>query len=486
MRLCLLAALLLALAAPVAAEPPHTRAGALLVLCPSPADLRAGLLAYADSAAAAGDPIGAAEALDYAGQSFQREGAIDSAVLCHRRALALSATEPRLFALTDQLLLRRGPGDLAEALDRLEEARARSEFAAPPSILGRMAWARFQQGAADSARALFAAAGPRLESQPEWRFRLARVALERGEHRRVSDLLLPEAVRTRGTDNDVVDMLDRVGEATGMTRQLQGEVRRRIEDTDRPVLAMARELGGQLLTLDASDGFALGGMLVPAPRPNRRRPPLLAVVLLSPGDTLAVGDSLVAALRHHGMTTLVLYPRGSGASVAPFCPSPGSWFDREAALQARVARDVGDAARRVRALTPVDTTRYVVAGVAASATMAVEAATLDPRVRALLLVSPTPALVDWGTMRARLAALRLPVFFQVAGDDLDASFRITDALYQAGNREASRVVESRTAGSGLAQFRDDPELARRFLAWLDATLKAQARGRPATRPAAPR
>ena len=34
----------------------------------------------------------------------------------------------------------------------------------------------------------------------------------------------------------------------------------------------------------------------------------------------------------------------------------------------------------------------------------------------------------------------------------------------------TRVVEARVAGRGLAQFRGDPALARRFLAWLEATL----------------
>jgi tetratricopeptide (TPR) repeat protein len=484
MRSCVLSvALLLAVAAPAMAEPPLTRAGALLVLSASPAELRAGLLAYADSAAAAGDPIGAGEALEYAGVSFQREGGIDSAITCHRRALELDPTEPRLFALVDQLLLRRAPEDLAEVLDRLGTARANAEQAFPAPIMGRMAWAWFQLGKTDTARALFAAVAPQLAALPEWRYRLARVALESGDYRRASDLLLPEAVRTRGTDDDVVGMLESVGSATGMTRQLQQEVQRQVEDRDAPGLELARQLGGRLVTLDASDGFSLGGMLVPAPHPSRRSPPLLAVVLLSPADTLAAADSLVSALQRHGMTSLLLYPRGSGASVGPFCPSPEAWFDRESSLQARVARDLGDAARWVRSVSPVDSTRYVVVGVGPGAGMAVEAATLDPRVRALLLVSPAPALVDWGTVRARLANLRLPVFFQIGGDDFDASYRITDALYQAGDREASRVVESRTSGSGLAQFRGDPQLARRFLAWLDAALRAPTgASRPATRP----
>jgi hypothetical protein len=92
-------------------------------------------------------------------------------------------------------------------------------------------------------------------------------------------------------------------------------------------------------------------------------------------------------------------------------------------------------------------------------------------VKALLLVCPAPAPVDHGLTRARLAHLGLPVFFQIAPDDYDATYAITDVLYQAGDRAASRVVESMTGGAGLIQFRYDPAIAARFLAWLDATLQ---------------
>jgi hypothetical protein len=469
--------LLLVGAAPALADRPLAPVGMVLEQSASPPELRARLLAYADSAAAAGRVGSAADARRYAAQSFQREGRVDSAIVCYRLALGASDEAGSLFALTDQLLLRRGPGDIAEALSRLDAARENFEEPALPQVLGRLAWGRFQQGEIDTAAALFAAAGPGLRSHPEWRYRLARLALERKDYRRSIDLLLPEAVRTRGTDQDIVGLLESAGDALGITRRLQAEVRRRVEDLDRPTVELARQLGGRLVALGASDGFTLGGLLVPAPRTASRRPPLLAVVLLSPADTLAAADSLVAALHRHGLTTLLLHPRGSGTSVGPSCPSPEAWFDRESALQARVARDVVEAARWARSVTPVDTTRYVVAGVAASATMAVEAATLDPGAGALLLVSPAPAMVDWGATGARLARRQVPVFFQIAAEDLDVSARITDALYQAGDRAASRVVESRTPGSGLAQFRDDPRLAARFLAWLDATLRPPGRAR---------
>jgi hypothetical protein len=309
------------------------------------------------------------------------------------------------------------------------------------------------------------------------------------------DLLLPNAVRARGTDDDVVEMLEQAGKELGMEPRIRNEVLRQVEDRDRSEIALAKALGGSLLALHASDGFPLGCLLVPAastprgrtarnlPASARRQPPLLAVVLMAPGDTLASADSLALALRRHGLTTLLLHARGYGASVGPPCPSPDAWFDREAALQALIARDVRDAVRGVRGVTTVDSTRYVVVGVAASATMAVEAATLDARVKALLLVSPAPAPVDRGPTRARLARLRPPVFFQIAPDDFETTYAITDALYQAGDRSASRVAESTMSGRSLAQFRDDPTLAPRFLAWLDATLRPAAppRGAPAPR-----
>lgn len=482
----LLSLLLLVCALPARAEPPATRARVLLTLADSPAGLRSQLLTYADSAVAAGDHVGAAEALGYAGASFQREGRLDSAIVCHRRAFDLLGDEDALLSLVDQLLLRRGAGDAAEAVRLLSAAQANSEVESPPALVGRIGWARFLQGKPDTAAALFATVERQLLPGYEWRFRIARVALARKEYRRAVELLLPNAVRSRGTDDEVIGMLEEAGKELGATPRIQTEVLRESRDRDSSEVSLAAALGGRLVELTASDGFPLGGLLVPAPA--RRTPALLAVVLLAPGDTLASGDSLALALRRHGMTTLLLYPRGHGTSVGPSCPSPDAWFDREEALQARVARDVRDAVRAVRRLCPVDSTRYLVAGAGASATMAVEAATLDPRAKALLLVSPAPAPVDRGYTRARLAQLRPPVFFQIAPDDFDATYAITDVLYQAGDRSASRVAESAMSGQNLAQFRHDPALARRFLAWLDATLPpgAPPRAAPAPRRSTPR
>jgi tetratricopeptide (TPR) repeat protein len=498
----LLSLLLLVCALPALAAPPASparqqisSASALLTLAATPASLRSQLLAYAESAD--GDHLGAGEALSYAGTSFQREGRTDSAIVCHRRAFELLRNEESLLALVDQLLLRRGAGDAAEAIQLLTAARAASEWEAPAALVSRIAWAHFLQGKADTAAKLFAVIEPQLSQHPEWRFRMARVALALKDYRRTVTLLLPLAIRSRGTDDEVIRMLEQAGKQTGVEPRIQAAVISGTTARDRPELELASALGGRLLAITASDGFPLGGLLLPAARirtPGRgasaaaRAPALLAVLLLAPGDTLASGDSLALALSRHGITTLMLYPRGYGASVNPSCPSPDAWFDREAALQARIARDVRDAVRGVRRATPVDSTRYLVVGVGASVTMAVEAAALDRRVKALLLVSPAPAPVDRGSTRARLAQSGLPVFFQIAPDDYDATYAITDALYQAGDRSGSRVVEASKGGRALIQFRYDPTLATRFLAWLDATLPplAPPPGKaPAPRPTPP-
>jgi hypothetical protein len=496
MRPVALLSLLLCCALPASAAPPVTPARALLTLADTPAGLRSQLLACADSTAAAGDRVNASEALSYAGTSFQREGRVDSAIVCHRRAFELLGSEEPLLALVDQLLLRRGAGDATEAIRLLTAAREASERDAPSALVSRLAWAHFLQGKADTAAKLFAMVEDQLLPRDDWRLRMARVAFALKDYHRAVNLLLPVAIHARGTDDEVIEMLEQATRETGVGSRIQDAVLLGTRDRDKSETALASALGGRLLALTASDGFPLGGLLVPAASRARARtsshgsaaagraPALLAVLLLAPGDTLASGDSLALALRRHGITTLMLYPRGYGASVNHTCPSPGAWFDREAALQARIARDVREVVRAVRRTTPVDSTRYLVVGVGTSATMAVEAATLDPRVKALLLVCPAPAPVDRGLTRARLARLGLPVFFQRAPDDYAATYAITDALYQAGDRSASQVADSRAGGGGLAQFRYDPALATRFLAWLDATLRPAAP--PPARTPAPR
>jgi len=473
MRIALLVSLLLiTLAATALPENPSARMTAILDLPVPPAEMRARLLACADSAKAARDIATDGEACALAASSYEREGIADSAILCHRRALARLASDQELSALVDQLLYRHGPGDVAEATGLLETATQQSDIHDMVGVTGRLAWARFLAGQTDSAATLFATMKRHLQRWPEWRYRMAKVAFARKDYHLGVDMLLPEAVRSRGTDQEVVDMLEEAGKATGMLPRFKDEVTRRVYEQDRSELDLANGLGGRLVATTASDGFPLGGLVVPvaAKRPAASRASLAVLVLVAPGDTLASGDSLAAALRRHGVTTCLFYPRGWGSSVGPECPGPDAWFNLQSLLQARVARDFGDVFRVVSRMTRVDSTRYVVAAEGRAATMAVLAAADDPRVKAMLLVSPSPAAVDRGVVRAEVARLRLPVFFQISPEEYAETFEISDVLYQAGNRAASRVVEAKQTGHGLTQFRSDSTLAPRFVKWLDATM----------------
>jgi predicted alpha/beta hydrolase len=239
------------------------------------------------------------------------------------------------------------------------------------------------------------------------------------------------------------------------------------------------DMDGRRVSFLARDGSRLGGVVaVPGDAGAHRA----AIVLMAPGDTIANYDSLGVALVQAGFATLFLDVRGSGWSVSPTCPSPDTWAEREEALQHLVARDVRAALGELATHVPIDTTRYLVAGVGGAASMAVEAAALDSRVGALLLVSPKPEAVERGPMRARLAKLQLPTFFQVGQEDFTEA-DVTDALYQAGNRSASRVVEARFMGSGALVFHNDPTIAARFTRWLDDVLpRSGRRGAPPTRP----
>ncbi len=477
-------------AAPALADVPPPRIAAILDAGSSGAALRARLMAFADSAAAAHAPALEGEALSYAGQSYQRAGLVDSAIICHRRAFDALLTSDELLALVDELLYRRTPADLREAGVRLEWASERSPMYPTLQVAGRLAWTRFLAGHPDSAAALFRPIEAQLLGQSEWRYRMGAVALARKEYRQAVDLLMPVAERSRGTDEDATRMLEQAGNALNVLPRIREEVSRAVLERDQPEVALAGELGGQLLNVPASDGFPLGGLAIPAglgrrPVAHGRRGGLAAILLLASRDTVGSADSLVSALRRHGITSLILYPRGSGSSVGPSCPSPAAWFNREDELQARTARDVRDAFGVLARRYPVDTTRYVVAGVGAMAPAALAAAAADRRVRALLLVSPTPAAVEVGASRALAARLRLPTFFEVASEEYVQSHDPTEVLYQAGNRGASRVVDASVPGRGYAHFRADPTLAARFLSWLDATLRPAAAPRRAGGRAAP-
>lgn len=479
--LVLMASLAAALAPHAArAGLPATRTQVLLRAPVSPAHLRANLLAYADSAAAS-DRYGAGEAWEALGESWARAGRSDSAVVAFRHAVELRNARPEQLALADALLARRRPGDVAGARERLARLAFDAQDERPASqaqVLGRLAWAQTLDGSPDSASALFGRLARALGRSAEWRYRMARACAASDPHQ-VVDLLLPNAVLSRGTDHEVMTMLRDAAKAAGVDRRLDEVIAREVAGRDKNEAALLATLGARRVRFPASDGFPLCGVLFQAAGARRHAP--AAVILMAPGDTIASYDSLATRLAQHGLPTLLLDLRGSGWSVAPSCPTPTAWGGREDAMAERVALDVSDAIAALTQEAGADSTRALVVAAGATAALAVEAAEFDHSIRALLLVSPAPPPTDRGATAWRLARLQLPAFYQVAPEDYDTSYEITEALYQSGNRARSRQVDAKVPGHGMEVFRNDPTLTTRFLAWLDGAWSAARPVRAAAR-----
>lgn len=474
LRVPLLAVLpCLILAAPAAAE--RGPLDAVVEAAPDGQALRPRLAAFADSAAAT-DPALAAQALAWAGLSFARQGEPDSAVACHERALALDPREPRRSELATALLARLGPGDAERAREVLRPVQPITPELPDPTqatTQGLFAWSHYLAGQADSSARLFAPVERWLSLHHEWRYRMACVALEREEWIRVQILLAPLAVVSRLYDRDVMDMLERSAEQLGAGRRLQPMLLNEMVKRDKVEQELLTELGARRIGFRGRDGFPLGGVILTPPRARGAR---VAVVVVAPGDTLALYDSLAVGLRRMGLAVILLDPRGSGRSVAPGCPLPESWRGREARMQAAVAGDVAAAAGALARAVRADSTQYLVVGVGATGPIAVLAAQRDRRARALLLVSPVAAPPDRGALRAAVAASRRPIYFQTGPEDF-TTWDLIDALYEAADPRASRVADSDKPGTRATLFRRDPMIFTRFRQWL---LEAW------PRPAAPR
>jgi pimeloyl-ACP methyl ester carboxylesterase len=270
------------------------------------------------------------------------------------------------------------------------------------------------------------------------------------------------ALESRFQDRDVMGILrdasrklsgpDQVGTA------LKGQLAR-IDGLDREAVVKFR---GQRITLTALDGTTLGAVVVPA----RRRPSRAAVVIMDPDELPESYDSLATGLSTSGYSVILLEPRGSGWSVSAACPLPSTWRGREDELQSAVARDVLPALRALGAVAHADTSRYVLAAGLGSCATAAEAATLNRRARAVVLLSPTPSKIEVGPMRARLKASHVPVFFEIPAMDRE-SLPNAEALYEGLDPRTSRIVETELMGSSARIFRFDRSALPRLLKWLD-------------------
>lgn len=468
---------LLEFASWAAAGMPPTRPRQLLLEATSAANLRSRLSAFIDSALAgdADDRLLAGEAAGHLAASLERGGRIDSAIVWFERARRWRGTNQEIVDEVDARLERRAPGDVATALGLLAPLRVQARVG--PYAL-RLAWAQALAGHADSAAVLFEQAAQEGGHGVEWEYRVGRTYLEAGRPKDAFTTLFPLAVASRRRDADVMRLLRRAAETLGGAKALDGTIDREIAVADTADLHLLFEWGGRVVQVPAFDGFPLECQVFAPGAGTRAARRSAVIVVAGPDDGFAEYDSLVAQCQRSGLVFIRLDPRGSGRSRAPSCPSRDAWRGREEHFEGLVARDVRSVVRALGQRVALDTTRYVVGAVGASAPIAAIAATLDPAARAVLLVDPSPAPVAGGPLRATLVELDRPTFVQVSSESFEAA-DLVNAIVDSATPGRVRVADSGRPGRGAAIFQEGPIVGRRFTEWLKSEW-ARSRATPPT------
>ena len=425
-----------------------------------------------DHAESARDTTERGEALYYLGMSYEREGKRDSAIVYYEGAVARRNDDEDRKALMDALLRRRGSGDAERVLQVLARP-ARDVIGQPARDVaewnGRRAWALYLMGQGDSALRVMKAAQywlvlPYNPMQREWRYRAGVMEQDNGDIHKAVEVLGLLAVESRFTDKGVMgDLADAVKRTGGNSSNVQLAMKQQRTEMDLADKALLDPLGARRVLFKGTDGAQLSGIVFggSGARPAR------AIVALAPSDTPVESfDSLAVGLRRAGYAMILMDVRGSGYSVDAQAPVPESWHDREVEMEGKVAGDVRPALRALAKAAKVDTSRYLLVGLGRTAPIAVDAASRDPRARALMLISPDAAPTDRGIMRARLVRLGRPTFFQVPSLDV-GTMPFVEALYESTNQRTSRISDSELAGYGAQSFHYDSSALPRLIRWLN-------------------
>ena len=455
----------------------------VLLHAPDPAAVRHDLAAFARSRSPA-DSVAAGTAWALVASSYHRAGLADSAIVCGERAVARHADGEALEALIDAYCVRGGAGDVTRARELLDRRARLLRFDAGlwdvANTGGRVAWALFLAGNADSAHRLFTHQR-RLDDETNpmcwvWRRRMAMVARAAGDRERALDLARQLCVRSLLRDRDATKLLHDILGSEEADQHYAPFMRSELVRATQLDAARLEEIHARRVSATGADGFPLAATLFEPPAHARR----VVLAIGRPDLDLTVCDSLAAGLARSGYAFAVLDPRGSGHSLAPECATPESWDGREAALEHATATDVRRMFDAVAKDLGADTTGYVVLATLTGSGIAVEAATLDHRVRALVLASPEPPRVELGRMAARLQKTRPPVFLETTPSE-PTGVDMAARLYDFVDPKVSRLVDSEQAGDDVSIFVMDTGALPRLTGWLSESWAAKSAPRPAPR-----
>jgi hypothetical protein len=435
------------------------------------ASVRAELRRYAAAGERAGataaDRLNAGESAYWLGVQHALAGRPDSALVEWRRAVRLRGDFDEGFALIDALFRRGGAGDLREARGIAQELATQSNLSMPlraPEANARLAWALDQLGHADSARAELRDHCADLYRRPVWTRRFAEIELAAGDTATAWRWLVVASARARRRDPELETLVTRVQHALRYSderRQLSVDlILDRVTGQEQ---SFASSRGGRIESLNAKDGFPLQCFTFAAAPDSTRRAPCLFV--LSPADTVAAMDSLVAALTRAGHPVVLLAPRGTFGSLGTGAYGPEAWLGREAQFEALTTSDALRIMDGLGKRADFAGGAWIVGAVGDRAPAGLAVARARKNAGALLLLAPRVPMVEVAEYRARLRALKTRTYVQVSPEEPTA-LEFGDLLARDTLPGQVRVADSGLAGRGAAIFRGDPKVAERLLAWL--------------------
>jgi hypothetical protein len=229
-------------------------------------------------------------------------------------------------------------------------------------------------------------------------------------------------------------------------------------------LSFTSARGGRIESLTAKDGFPLQCFTFAAAADSARRAPCL--FLLSPADTVAAMDSLVAALTRSGHPVALLSPRGTLGSLGAGVYGPEAWLGREAQFEALTTTDAMKVLDLLAKRADFTGGPWIVGAVGERALAGLAVARARKNAKALLLLAPRVPVVEVAEYRARLRAMKTRTYVQVSPEEPGA-LEFGDLLARDTLPGQVRVADSGLPGRGAAIFRGDPRVPERLLEWLE-------------------
>jgi dienelactone hydrolase len=223
------------------------------------------------------------------------------------------------------------------------------------------------------------------------------------------------------------------------------------------LLACPAAAGTQRVTIRTEDGASLAGTWY---EPGVRQAPAVILVHML-HRTRQDWDPIATRLASEGIGALAIDLRGHGESS-------GGAEGGEAADYAALVRDVAAARRYLASRSDVQQSRVGIAGASLGANLAVLAASADPSVASLALLS---ASLDYRGLRIEAAMKKYggrPALL-VASDEDPYALRSAKDLQKAGGGKRELLVLNH-AGHGTVMLSHDDDLARTLVDWFQRTL----------------